>query len=1209
MARSWTEKQLLAMNTHGRALLISAAAGSGKTATLTERIIRDITRKDDPADIKRILAVTFTKAAAAELRARISKSLSDKISEDPDNSRLYEQLMSLGSASISTIDAFYLEPVRANFDRLGLPPSFRLADEEELSPIRSRIMNELISDFFRNHAGEEYKGGSCDLYSIVKDNPFSHLIDGITPSREDSDLDLKLFQIYDRFTDFPEGLDALLSEAERLETEADGDFLDSAHGKIFRDMLMGIFNYAKNILLPCIPTVSATPFVSQKYLPAFEDDLKLIDTCIMYLNASDYAELRFCLSTAKFTQFGRKKNSEEETTAVLEAAEKRTAAKELLNSVKKEYVFSAPEEIKDCMVKHSHHCRILYEFLSEYDRRINEEKKMLGICDFKDVRRFMLELLLDEDGSPSDIAKEMNKRYDSVYIDEYQDVDSIQDKIFELIGGDKRFMVGDIKQSIYEFRGAEPSVFAGYRKHFPTIGSDADDGKCGVSLYMSENFRCDKNVIDFTNAVCSKVFSASPDKIGYTKDDDLIFSKLTPTPEYTSPKVEVRYLDSPLKSNGEKLTEDEYTAITVTDLLKSGKTLASGKPIAPEDIAILLRTRTHMPKIKEELTKRGVPVLCESGGRSKESFANLSMIMNLLRAVDNPRYDVPLNELMQSSFGGFTLDELIEVRKTTDPSLTLYEAVSSYSESNDSPLSVRLHDFVSTIDKYTKLSCFMPADKLISVLMSDTRLASYSRDSALTLIYDKARAYRTSSWRSLSSFVKYAERMIENDDLGTNTEAGGKGVSIITLHGSKGLEYPVVFICNASRSFGADRKTKDMYFEKDTGLSMTLFDSDNSSKIKNIFTFLAKKRITENEIDEEMRLLYVAMTRARERLFVIGAPRNGRKHDLDLASLVTNGDKTSIHACGTYMNWILSAHMSDSIPKSCYNFEFVENTGKTAENAKYRSLNRQAEDKGKTDGKTIIIPPHTYVPDDKYDLSSIPAKVAASKLKDDLIDSCIISASPDGGDVESRKAIEKRIELLRSTPPTFESLMESRPTSAERGTALHEFFRFCDFSKISADSGKSEAKRLLSEGFITERQESIIEFSHVKRFAESPIFQSILTSKLIKKEFRFNLFKPLENYTSNDEIKSAVKDELLHIQGSIDLLFEDGDGSLIICDYKTDTPTLEEKANISLFRERLTHEYTDQISVYREAVTQIFGERNIKTLLFSLWLGEEIAIH
>ncbi len=1248
MERKWTPAQSAAMSTLGRTLLISAAAGSGKTATLTERIIRRLTDPVNPADLSRMLIVTFTRAAAAELRERISLALTEAIARDPGNKHLQKQLIGLGGAHISTIDAFCREPVKLHFAEVGLPAASRIADEAELLPLCERVMGDLIDEYYLKYA----TGGSDpSAFALLRGNPFADLCDSLTPSKNDSELIPTLLNLYNRLLSFPEELERLKMEAEELSIEGyedDFDFYRSKHGSILREWVNEFTTHATRLLEAALEVIDGDPAAAKAYSAAFTHDLAF---CRLLSDACSYGETYELLHGYQNIRLGALRNASEE---ISEHKEIRAEIVDDIKALRDTYFMDEPAIVAEQMRVTAKLCGVLYDFLTEYDRRILAEKKNRGICDFTDNRRYLLNLLRNRNGSPSGMALEYRDRFDEVYIDEYQDVDEMQDEIFRLVGDDHRFMVGDIKQSIYGFRGADPSVFARYRRDLTPLYEEEGDWKGhdnkGNSIFMSDNFRCDESVIRVTNAVCGHMFRACPQSIGYGDGDDLGFSKRKPHEGYVSPAVKVSMLVKPPKAKDddpavpvadEELSgveaEATYVAGEIAHLLQSGTKLASGEPVKPSDIVILMRSRTALSAYMKALTAAGIPTGSEEleaaeAGRDILHGSDMSYLVNLLRVIDNPDSDIPLSEVLRAPFPGLDLEELITLRNVGDrraQSRSLYAGVEEYAvQPNADPiLADKLNKFQVWLEGYRRLTATRSAEGLLRLLRQDENCAC--RDTAAFLyLYESARTCRTSTFVSLYAFLRYFESKLATAKNAPAPNSGKDGghVSIMTIHKSKGLEFPVCFVVRCGQYFSARSMAEDLIFEKRAGVSMKLYrrmaEGDEVTQFKTDTTLRAASALAVKiaEREEEMRVLYVAMTRARERLYLVGSG-NGKPFSFD------EGDRFATLSCNCYLKWIqagIAAHpelghhisveqhfISDLRPPEpiCRSREQAIATD-GGEAARYREILARA----------VPLTPMEQV------LRRVPTKVPASRMSERMLDTCVFyDTDLDAGDgklpvsgvdgswcdAQTTAAIRQSLSLMQSCENNeFELLLHEnrRPTASEKGTAAHLILQYCDYGRVLTDGSDNEIARLVEQGFITERTASIADRLALKAFFASPFFSRVKEACEVKRELRFSRFVPLATLTENTELAEALGDRTLFVQGSIDLLLVFEDGHIEICDYKTDRITPAERKDPSLLQRRMQEAHADQLRQYAAAVTETYGRAPSRVFIYSLPLGDAVEI-
>lgn len=1244
MDRKWTPAQEMAMSARGRSLLISAAAGSGKTATLTERIIRRLTDQVHPIDLSRLLIVTFTRAAASELKERISEALSKAIAQEPGNRHLQKQLLGLGSAHISTIDAFCREPVKEHFGTLGLPASLRIADEAELAPLRESILGELIEKFYLRNAPELF---STDTFSLLWGNIFANLCDGLTSSKNDVDLIPNLLHLYDRLLSFPEGLEKLHTEAVELEnaaSEPSFDFFSTRHGKILSEWLTLFCQHGIPLLEEAIEDISPDPNARKAYLSAFENDLSLLQ---QLSQAEGYSRAYDLFHAYENQRLGALRNADP---IFVTHKERRTELLGQIKSLRETYFIDPPEIVRQQFLHTSSLCHTLYDLLHAYDSRILQEKKKRGICDFTDNRRYLLSLLRDPAGKPSGIARELYDRFDEVYIDEYQDVDEMQDEIFRLVGGDHRFMVGDIKQSIYGFRGADPSVFARYRRDLPLLASpEAEIAPQGNSIFMSDNFRCDESVIRVTNAVCGHIFRACPESIGYMDQDDLGFAKKPPE-GYSSPAVSVSILRPPsrtarpqeegeedtLSLSGEE-TEAIYVANEVARLLRDKVPLANGRPVRPSDIVILMRNLNALPTYMRALTARGIPTGSEEleiaeAGRDLLHGSDMSFLMNLLRVLDDPDADIPLSEVLRAPFPGLDLEELITLRCTGDTSAeshSLYAGIEEYvaSEDSDPVLREKLTAFMTWLERYRRLSTTHSIGKLLRLLRRDPQCACRETP-AFRYLYESARTYRASSFVSLCSFLRYFEtKLTTTRNPPVSISRDGGHVSIMTIHKSKGLEFPVCFVVRCGQPFSTRSYTADMIFEKRAGVSMKLYyrkqDQGGRSQYKTDTTLrqVSALAVKLTEREEEMRVLYVAMTRARERLYLVGIGN-------DKNTFLPPGDRFATLSGSCYLKWILAGldanpWVAPYAEVTTLSMEDIHPEAPLTWDTRTHAVQEDSESAARyAELASRVTRPSPL----EEALQRIPTMLPASRMREGLLDQCVFYDTdqpltdgklPDGRieeswcDAQSVSAIRQSLELMkRCDNNEFELLLgeNRRPTAAEKGTAAHLFLQFCHYPTVLSRGLEEEIARLIEEGFISQRAADVLDRPMLTAFFSSRFFSHIKEAQTLKREFRFSRFVPLATLTEQTALAEALGDKTLLIQGSIDLLCFFPDGHIELCDYKTDHITSAERADPSLLQARLQERHGHQLAQYAAAVEETFGARPTHAYVFSLPLGEALEI-
>lgn len=1210
----WTAAQRTAIECSGKTVLVSAAAGSGKTTTLTERIIRRVTDEENPADIGRFLIVTFTKAAAADLRSKISGALGEALAENPGNRHLQRQMIRLGSADICTIDSFYLNVVKSNFEVLGLPARLTMMEEGELAAMKQRIMSEVIDDFY-----EERK------------ESFRPFMDCFMDSRGSTDAVLPLISLYEKLSGYPDFLEFLSKDADLLEVEAGMPFLDTRAGREISKKSLKFFEHSDRVYTDALALFATEDKIEAAYSPAFAYEKAHFEKTRLAIENGDYSEA--AKAFAEFSPIGLSsvRNVDE---VYLPYKELRKQLKEQYVKLQDEFFCYSEETLSSDALRTAEICRTLYDLLSEFDRRFSEEKLSRASCDFTDNKRFALKLFTDSDGSPTQTAREYSARYDEIYIDEYQDTDVVQDMIFDAISnGHNRFMVGDIKQSIYRFRGAKPSVFASYKNSFPDVSAASDSENCAI--YMSENFRCDKTVIDITNRICGHIFRNGPNSIGYVDSDDLVFKKSI-NPEgrrmteahfllvrsYTATALGKMTDEERKKCEGSG-AELEVRAVVseICRLLSDPSEVCEDhgtlRRIRPSDIAILTRNNSSANRFAEALAEVGIPA---SARKTVNYFENpeVLLVMSLLNVIDNPQKDVYLAGVLRSPLYGFEMGELVEIRKGTKESGSLYDDLChAFENTENEKLKGKIGFFLGKLERYREQAKLLPVDKLLRYLYSDTLILSYAggsgedeeastaeRRANLLLLYDYARRYETGSYKGLYSFIGYINDIIASGQeiKPPASDASQDIVHVMTIHNSKGLEFPVCFIASVQKSLKSNRNHGALEFDYDIGMGIRRGVESGFASIDNAYRRAVISKNADEELEEEMRVLYVAMTRARERLYLTGYV-NSDSFESSALLRAKYSDEYSVMKASNYLDWISEVYFSMSEEeKEMLKYEKLM-PWEIPELSEIKYEREAAREEEKTASVTDDVAFSLFKDRFSFEyayshLSRLPAKMSVSKLYPQLLDE-----DNSASDAEDITLTEK---------PAFLIPKNERATSAEKGTATHTFMQFCDFEAAERNGVHTEIERLCNLGFISKETADIINVRHIESFFESGFYRdmklTVSGGGRLWREQRFNIFMPASLFSADEEFKELVADELITVQGVIDLIIEDKDGNITLCDYKTDHLTPREMSDTSLAAKMLGERHGRQLSYYKEAVRQIFGREPKRICIYSLPLGDAVDV-
>ena len=1168
----WTDEQLSAIETRDKTLLVSAAAGSGKTATLTERIIRSLLDEGAPMNIDSMLVVTFTNAAASELRAKISRALTAAVEKNPENKHLSRQLYLLPLAKIRTIDSFCNEILRANCDRVGLSPSYRIADTAEIELLAISILEGLIEAVYNGLIPE-----------VASPEEFEELCDCLTDSKRTEELSEVLRYIHLRCESAESGID-LLSELTELYSSGGLPVEDNVYGKFLMDRLWAMCDHYIGAYRRYRAIFSAGLTAEGKYLPALESDLDLL---LSIRSARGYEGAREVINDFSMVRIASVKAADK--TADMESfAILRKSMKADLQKIQKLFVYTS-EMWADLFGSLHRLLSVLCRFEKKFDSIFTEEKRRLGALSYADIERYTYECLI-QNGEPTDIARNVSAQFDAIYIDEYQDVNSLQNRIFEAISRpDNRFMVGDIKQSIYGFRSARPEIFASMKAAFPHI-SEADVSE--ASIFMSRNFRCDKGVVDFVNDIFDVAFKFVSESIGYKEGDRLGYAKMQPggEPEYRYP--EICMVDK--HDGGEESLEPTVVAEKIAELLESGS-LNDGNAIRPSDIAIILRNaKGKDTKYAEALEKIGIPC-CISGAKDFFLTPEVLLALCLLNSLDNPRRDIYLAGLMCSPLFGFTPDELYLIR--LDGSETLYESLVNYVKCN--PEFTKGTNFLEKLAYYREISEGVGVDVLLHKLYRETSLMALASKSGggdnLTLLYDYARSFEAGSFKGLYNFISFINEIIDKktsfDD--SRAEAGLDAVKIVTCHASKGLEYPVVFMVGSGSRLSNKDKNARLVFSEGFGIAFRLRTPSGLALVDNPVREIINLYIERKLYEEELRVLYVALTRARERLYMTGECPTVKREEYEstINSLRDNLSEYSFRELDSYME--IATVCLGKLPLATEDFvsECPENVEKITE----------------TDEKTEECVEDRELSDELFrrfsfwyptlHLTNLPEKMSVSLMSPTVL---------DGTDAES-VYIGVADDGERAILPAF-ATSGSAEESAKRGIATHLFMQFCSLENLSENGARAELERLRTSGFISDEDARRVRIREIEAFRHSDLFCRMLSAKKIHRELRFNLLLPASGFTGQVEKQILLSDESILVQGVIDCIIENNDGTITLCDYKTDRLTAEELVDRSLAEERLRDKHSMQLGLYSRAVEKIFGRAPSSMEIYSLPLGDTVKI-
>ncbi|MBS5510760.1 MAG: helicase-exonuclease AddAB subunit AddA [Clostridium sp.] len=1237
MATKWTEEQKKVIETRHRNLLVSAAAGSGKTAVLVERIIRMITDPEDPVDIDRLLVMTFTNAAAAEMRERVETALGKLLDEYPGDKNLERQNTLIHHAKITTIDSFCLNLLREHFHELDLDPGFRVADEGELLLLKADVMKELLEEY--------YKRG---------DDRFIKFVDTYATGRTDGGLEEYILKVWEFSQSNPWPGEWIAACRKELRAGKNGcgegsmeempwmKYLIQDVRRQTEEFLDGLYEAAD---------LAAEEDGPQAYGPMLTEDIRGMEAL---KEAGTYKELAECLENLKFGRLAavRGKNADPEKKE--QAAAYRNLAKDGIKKMKARYLPGDPDTVFSDMDACREPIRMLLELAEEFAARFQEAKEEKNLVDFNDLEHFALEVLTGGslDHRPGPVADELSEIYEEILVDEYQDSNEVQETLIrcvsrERFGTPNVFMVGDVKQSIYKFRLAKPELFL---KKYESYGKE--DGLY-QKIELHKNFRSRPEVLCSINDVFYRIMTKQLGNIRYTDDAALYPGAEFPvTPVDGQSKTEVLLLntgDSLFAGMDEekadytaKEAEARLIAAKIRELTdpEHGMKIFNGKtgeyePLKKKDIVILLRSLSGWSEeFLSVLGAAGIPACAESR-TGYFTAVEVETVLNMLALIDNPMQDIPLAGVLKSPIGGMKDRELAivmaEFKKDPDrgEEIGFYGAVKRYLERHgdleeealrqggsgenvqekseeETVIYRRLDAFRNLLMTLRKESMYLPVSRLIYRIFDLTGYDKYAaampagktRQANLAMLVQKAEDYEKTSYQGLFDFIRYIEKLKKyNTDFGEASRSGehDDAVRIMSIHKSKGLEFPVVFLAGCGKKFNRQDARGRILIDEELGIAADFFDPEKKIKAPTLKKNVLARRSDLENMGEELRILYVAMTRAKEKLIITAGDRY-LDNKLEKWGEIPAGGAlpfTTLSAASSYLDWILMASEGAkntidvrTVPVSNLLVEETKNQEKKAKIYLELEQLRKAQPE---EVLGLIGVKYPYEAD-----LSLHAKMSVSELKEQgqFVD-----------DAESafliRNVREKEAEMMEEDPSVSESEEKVRVKRAsDRGTAYHRALELIRFSEIS---GYDDIVKKLEEIRMEKRmQESAVDMVYpgvLTKFFHSEIAGRMKRADRngkLRKESQFVVGIPAR------EMGKADSDELILLQGIIDAWFEEDDG-LVLVDYKTDRMK-EGGEPILLDRYRI------QLKYYAKALAKITGKKVKEAVIYSLALQKEIPV-
>jgi len=1209
----WTNEQLQAIQEKNSNILVAAAAGSGKTAVLVERIIHKII--DEQMDIDKILVVTFTNAAASEMRERILEAIYKKLEENPENVHLQRQIILLNKASICTIHSFGLDVIHNHFYEIDLPSNFKIADTAEIDLLKQEVLDDLFEQKYTEN-----------------DKNFIELLENYTNYRGDEALQELVLKIYKFIQSSPFPIKWLQEKLELLKIE-DKDISQTIWGKLIIQTVDDDIQESIMQLEVTKSKMALYPEMTKFYQTISEDIINLQD--LQKYNSWD--ELYIKLLNFNFSKWpvdkkvinDLKEDSKEIRDKVKKHIKEKTAK---LLSCSQEQAVKDLKIITPILEK-------LSNLITEFTKNFAEKKKEKNCIDFNDIEHFALKILLDENNNPTEVAKKYKEKFEEIAIDEYQDSNLVQEAILTSISkGNNIFMVGDVKQSIYKFRQARPELFLQKYDEYKNKEEKAQEDNLKIQLFR--NFRSRQNILNITNLVFESIMSKELGDINYNENEYLNYGANYPEPEEIKNYAGIAELDIIDLKEDESITafegeEDEeeqerveddvleakFVANKIQELLNSNYMVFDKKQgyrkIRPKDIVILLRATSNLSPIYEkELSDLELPVFSDTSGTYLDTV-EIQTILSVLKIIDNPLQDIPLVVVLRSSICNFTDNDLITIR-LTDRNCNFYEALIKTRLICEGDLKNKIESFLEKLEKWKSISQYMPLDEFIWQIYLDTGYYQYvgllpngaMRQANLKTLFEKAKQYEKASFKGLFNFIQFIDKLKkQNGDLASAKLIGENEdvIRIMSIHKSKGLEFPVVFLCNSHKKFNMQDLNDNILLHQDIGFGPTIMDTTRKIKYSSIAKDAIKLKMKQETLSEEQRILYVALTRAKEKLYITGRSKDFTKYVQDKNKVLEMYESENIKLdaklmkkANSYLDWLMyvylfnqgrtitlkgeSYKLSDIITlnvsnkkdllKALAKEEVVEQID-LKEKIEQILKNKSDEENKKSEQalKELLEWKYDYIVD-----TTLPTKSSVTKIKQEKIKL-----------EEMLKGIEsEEVEYKKSYTPKFMQ-EDKKISSAEKGTLVHLCIQRLDERKdYELKDIQNMILNLVEKEIITQNEADAIDVNLIYQYTKSQLFEELRKAKEVHKEQPFYINIPAKDVVS--EAENSKKNIL--VQGIIDLYYIDKNDNLVLIDFKTDYISNEPNA-----KEKILDKYKVQLEIYKTALEQALNRKTSKTAL------------
>ena len=1200
------------------------------------------------------MVVTFTNAAASEMRERVLDAIYKKLDENPENENLQRQITLLNMASICTIDSFCLDVVKNNFYELeNVSPNFRIADTPEIELLKQEILDELFENKY-----------------LSEDKDFTKLINTYTSYRDDTPLKDLILSIYSYISSSPYPLKWLNEKIEmfNIENELDKDFSQTPWGKV---LLKEMDEEATDDITILEDSIEGLEYEKDldEFKQAIESDIKQLKT--LKENLNNWDKSYEIAQNIKFITWPRKKVESEVKDEIKKIRD--NVKKKFNKKLDKIFVSDSRQSNQDIFDMYDI-LKKLENLIIEFDDIFSKKKRDKNIVDFTDIEHFALNILVkdveittDENGEKheniikTEVAKKYTEKFEEIAIDEYQDSNLVQEFILSSISrGNNMFMVGDVKQSIYRFRQAMPKLFLDKYSNYKSV---EDKQNClGRKIQLFKNFRSRDNVLDFTNLIFKDIMSKALGEVDYTEDEYLNFGaedykKINQNLKTEIDIIDIKQSDENKEDNQEKESsyeaysensddseelehlenieiEAKYVANKIKKLIDSKYQIYDRKKetfrdIAYKDIAILLRSTKDKASIYEQaLINLDIPVFSDSNQEYLDSI-EIQTIMSVLKIIDNPMQDIPLVTVLRSNIGKFTDNELVQIR-LSDKYDNFYNCMQKAKVDVNSQLKEKIEKFLNQISTWRKEQEYLALDELIWKIYSDTGYYNYVglmpngnlRQANLKMLFERAKKYETASFKGLYNFINFIEKLkINSGDLSSAKIIGENDdvIRIMSIHKSKGLEFPIVFLVNTNKQFNEqDIRKNPVLLHQELGIGAKYINYNAQVQYDTLTREAIKNVIRNENISEEMRILYVALTRAKEKLIITGISNDYSKQleDIEQQKNIYNRKDGKINPIlvkkyKTYLDWILLVYLYEkSNTEDLLELNRIEPSSilenkkqeKEQENTSQNVIEVLNENSNKKDIK-LIKEQIEYEYPDKLAID-IPTKSSVTKIKQMKqkqlgvdFESLDNEEPADTNDKTSENNDNTDTANITFEKPKFlQEEKETKITSAQKGTLIHLCLQKLNpKEEYDLEKIKTLIQNLEMNQIITEKESKAINTSKILQFTKSEIWKQLKNAKEYYQEKPFYINVPASQIYDED-----IKENIL-VQGIIDLYFVNENGQIVLVDYKTDYVESGKEFE-------LVEKYRSQLDLYKQALESALGTKVYKVYIYSVYLGKEIEI-